>query len=113
MCLPYFQIVQSTIVSSTSADPEDDLLLPETVSQVTAAIDPVAPAMKAAEAVMNRTEKSGRPAISSRWKRMIFKLIKYPLLILIVNLLLVGYIKRSLSDAELELNFRPAVPPFH
>lgn len=111
MCLPYFQIVQSTIVSSTSADPEDDLLLPETVSQVTAAIEPVAPA--ATEAVLNRTEKSGRPAISCRWKRLIFKVIKYPLMILIVNLLLLGYIKRSLSDAEIELNFKPAVPPFH
>lgn len=49
----------------------------------------------------------------SRWRRALFNVIKYPLIIIVVNILLLGYIKRSLGDAELEFSLRPAVPPFH
>lgn len=48
-----------------------------------------------------------------RWRRALFNVIKYPLIIIVVNILLLGYIKRSLGDAELEFSLRPAVPPFH
>ncbi|KXJ75744.1 hypothetical protein RP20_CCG011133 [Aedes albopictus] len=112
-------MVQSTIVSSTCDDPPmiSDASSPETVSQ-TAATEPVAPVeqktpVRAAVMMEVRASSGSSTSGGNRWKRAFFKIIKYPLMILIVNVLLIGYIKRTLSEADLEINFKPGVPPFH
>lgn len=94
-----------------------DASSPETVSQ-TAATEPVAlveqkTPVRAAVMMEVRASSGSSTSGGSRWKRAFFKIIKYPLMILIVNVLLIGYIKRTLSEADLEINFKPAVPPFH
>lgn len=111
-------MVQSTIVSSTcDGAPEGIASSSETTVSPTepTAVAPAVEETPTRTASPLETSVRSSPGIigGSRWKRAFFKIIKYPLMILVVNILLIGYIKRSLSDADLELNLKPVVPPFH